>query len=82
MTAVPETSSSFVDLTPFVPRVVVDWLRVEPEARHRRLEGTLAFVDISGFTALNERLAQTGKLGAEEVTEVMNRTFERLLDVA
>ena len=82
MTAVPETSSSFVDLTPFVPRVVVDWLRVDPEARHRRLEGTLAFVDISGFTALNERLAQKGKLGAEEVTAVMNRTFERLLDVA
>ena len=82
MTAVPETSSSSVDLTPFVPRVVVDWLRVEPDARHRRLEGTLAFVDISGFTALNERLAQKGKLGAEEVTEVMNRTFERLLDVA
>ena len=77
VTAVPETSSSSVDLTPFVPRVVVDWLRAEPEARHRRLEGTLAFVDISGFTALNERLAQKGKLGAEEVTEVMNRTFER-----
>jgi class 3 adenylate cyclase/tetratricopeptide (TPR) repeat protein len=82
VTAVPESSSSFVDLTPFVPRVVVDWLRAEPQARHRRLEGTLAFVDISGFTALNERLAQKGKLGAEEVTEVMNRTFERLLDVA
>src|SRR4051794_1252163 len=69
VTAVPETSSSFVDLTPFVPRVVVDWLRADPEAKHRRLEGTLAFVDISGFTALNERLAQKGKLGAEEVTE-------------
>jgi len=82
VTAVPETSSSSVDLTPFVPRVVVDWLRVEPDARHRRLEGTLAFVDISGFTALNERLAAKGKLGAEEVTDVMNRTFERLLDVA
>ena len=82
MTAVPETSPSSVDLTPFVPRVVVDWLRADPEARHRRLEGTLAFVDISGFTALNERLAQKGKLGAEEVTDVMNRTFERLLDVA
>src|SRR3954454_6683529 len=82
VTAVPETSSPFVDLTPFVPRVVVDWLRADPQARHRRLEGTLAFVDISGFTALNERLAQKGKLGAEEVTEVMNRTFERLLDVA
>ncbi len=82
MTAVPETSSSSVDLTPYVPRVVVDWLRADPEARRRELEGTLAFVDISGFTAMNERLAQKGKLGAEEVTEVMNRTFERLLDVA
>ena len=82
MTAVPETSPSFVDLTPFVPRVVIDWLRDAPKTTHRQLEGTLAFVDISGFTALNERLAQKGKLGAEEVTEVMNRTFERLLDVA
>jgi class 3 adenylate cyclase/tetratricopeptide (TPR) repeat protein len=82
MTAVSETSSSPVDLTPFVPRVVVDWLRSDPDARRRELEGTLAFVDISGFTALNERLAEKGKLGAEEVTDVMNRTFERLLDVA
>jgi class 3 adenylate cyclase/tetratricopeptide (TPR) repeat protein len=82
VTAVPETSPPTVDLTPFVPRVVVDWLRTDPTALWRELEGTLAFVDISGFTALNERLAQKGKLGAEEVTEVMNRTFERLLDVA
>ncbi|HSC50705.1 MAG TPA: AAA family ATPase, partial [Gaiellaceae bacterium] len=82
MSAVPESSPPTVDLTPFVPRVVVDWLRADAESLTRRLEGTLAFVDISGFTALNERLAQKGKLGAEEVTEVMNRTFERLLDEA
>ena len=82
MTASPETTSSPVDLTPYVPRVVIDWLRDDPAARRRVLVGTLAFVDISGFTALNERLASKGKLGAEEVTEVMNRTFARLLDVA
>jgi class 3 adenylate cyclase/tetratricopeptide (TPR) repeat protein len=82
VTAVPESTSSSVDLTPYVPRVVVDWLRAEPEARRRELPGTLVFVDISGFTAMSERLAQKGKLGAEEVTEVMNRTFSRLLDVA
>ena len=58
--AVPETAMPAVDLTPFVPRVVVDWLREAPEARHRRLEGSLAFVDISGFTAMSERLAQEG----------------------
>src|SRR5437764_1455567 len=69
-------------LPPFVPRVVVDWLREAPEARRRELEGTLVFVDISGFTAMSERLATKGKLGAEEVTDVMNLVFARLLDVA
>ena len=52
--AAPETAPP-VDLTPFVPRVVVDWLRDAPDARRRELEGTLAFVDISGFTAMSER---------------------------
>jgi class 3 adenylate cyclase/tetratricopeptide (TPR) repeat protein len=79
--AAPETAPP-VDLTPFVPRVVVDWLREAPDARRRELEGTLAFVDISGFTAMSERLATKGKLGAEEVTDVMNLVFARLLDVA
>jgi class 3 adenylate cyclase/tetratricopeptide (TPR) repeat protein len=79
--AAPETAP-VVDLTPFVPRVVVDWLREVPEARRRELEGTLVFVDISGFTAMSERLATRGKRGAEEVTEVMNLVFSRLLDVA
>ena len=82
MTAIPETTEAPADLTPFVPRVVIDWLRAEPEAQRRELEGTLAFVDISGFTAMSERLAQKGKVGAEEVTEVMNLVFARLLEVA
>jgi class 3 adenylate cyclase/tetratricopeptide (TPR) repeat protein len=79
--AVPETVTP-VDFTPFVPRVVLDWLRDTPDLRRRELEGTLAFVDISGFTAMSERLATKGKLGAEEVTEVMNFVFARLLDEA
>jgi class 3 adenylate cyclase/tetratricopeptide (TPR) repeat protein len=81
MTAAPQTTPSSTDLTPYVPRVVVDWLRAEPDARRRELEGTLAFVDISGFTAMSERLAQKGKVGAEEVTEVMNLVFARLLEI-
>lgn len=79
--ATSETTSPTVDLTPFVPRVVVEWLREAPEARHRELEGTLAFVDISGFTAMSERLAELGKRGAEEVLVTMNRVFALLLDV-
>lgn len=71
-----------VDLTPFVPRLVVEWLRDEPDSRWREVDGTLAFVDVSGFTAMSERLAREGKSGAEQVTEVMNATFARLLEVA
>jgi hypothetical protein len=41
-----------------VPRLVIDWSEEAPEAQYRRLEGTLAFVDISGFTAMCERLAR------------------------
>ncbi len=40
------------------------------------------FIDISGFTAMSERLARSGKVGAEEVTEVMNASFTRLLQHA
>jgi class 3 adenylate cyclase/tetratricopeptide (TPR) repeat protein len=67
---------------PYVPRLIVEWLRRDPEATLHTLDGTLVFVDISGFTAMSERLSSRGKAGAEEVTEVMNATFARLLDVA
>src|SRR4051812_5787050 len=76
-----ETNTT-MSLTPYIPRLVVEWLRSEPAATHRSLEGTMAFVDISGFTAMSERLSSRGKAGAEEVTDVINAPFSRLLDVA
>ena len=39
-------------LRPYVPDVAAEWLVGDPDQRHRSVEGTLAFVDISGFTAL------------------------------
>jgi class 3 adenylate cyclase/tetratricopeptide (TPR) repeat protein len=69
-------------LLPYVPRLVVDWLRDTPEARHKRVEGSLAFVDISGFTKLAERLAKKGKVGAEELSDTLNSTFAELLAAA
>ncbi|MEX2646888.1 MAG: AAA family ATPase [Gaiellaceae bacterium] len=69
-------------LVPYVPRLVIEWARDTPDERWRELEGTLAFVDISGFTAMSERLSSRGKAGAEEVNAVMNATFARLLEVA
>jgi len=70
------------NLTPYVPRLTIDWLRTAPGEIARELEGTMAFVDISGFTAMSERLAVRGRAGAEEVNEVVNATFGHLLDVA
>ena len=71
-----------VAIVPYVPRLTIEWLRDEPERTWREVDGTLAFVDISGFTAMSERLARLGKAGAEEVTEVMNGVFAALLEDA
>ena len=46
------------------------------------LDGTLCFADISGFTALSEKLAARGRVGAEELTEVLNRVFGEMLRLA
>ena len=70
------------NLTPYFPRLLIDWDREAPGAAFRELEGTLVFMDISGFTAMSERLARKGKVGAEEVTDVMSGTFARLLAAA
>ncbi len=69
-------------LTPYVPRLVVDWLRDTPHASHREIDGSMVFVDISGFTALSERLARKGKIGAELMRDTLNGVFTALLDEA
>ena len=66
----------------FVKPSVVDWLRTTPDALHREVEGTLVFVDISGFTALTERLARKGKIGAELMRDTLDGVFTALLDEA
>ena len=67
---------------PYVPAVVIDWLRESPDGSHRMVDGTLALIDISGFTRLTERFARAGKVGAEEVSQILNAAFISLLDVA
>ena len=39
------------------------------------------FADISGFTALSERLAAKGADGVEELTQILNAYFGRLIEV-
>jgi class 3 adenylate cyclase/tetratricopeptide (TPR) repeat protein len=69
-------------LGPHVPTVVADWLRDQPERRHQALDCTLVFADISGFTRMTELLGARGRIGAEEMAELINGTFEPLLAAA
>lgn len=69
-------------LVPYLPRLVVDWLRDEPGRAFRVIEGSFAFVDVSGFTALSERLAARGKQGAEDLADAIGLCFTHLLAVA
>jgi class 3 adenylate cyclase/tetratricopeptide (TPR) repeat protein len=69
-------------LQAYVPRLVTEWLSEHPDRRHLTLEGSMALADISGFTALTERLSRKGKVGAEEMSDILNSTFAALLDAA
>ena len=56
-------------LRPYLPRLLLQWLAEAPDTPYRTVEGSIAFVDISGFTRLSERLAKRGRVGAEELTD-------------
>ncbi|MGH9115159.1 MAG: AAA family ATPase, partial [Acidimicrobiales bacterium] len=73
--------AELAELAPYVAGMTMDWLDGRPGERAHSAEGTLAFVDISGFTALSERLAGRGKSGAEELTAILDATFAELLAV-
>src|SRR3954471_21121913 len=69
-------------LQPYIPRLTMEWLATEPKRIHRSVEGTLVFADISGFTALSEKLAKLGQIGAEEMAGAITTCFADLLSVA
>ncbi len=58
------------------------WDEDTPGELHRSIEGSMVFVDISGFTKMSERLARQGRVGAEELTDVIASTFGDLLPTA
>ncbi len=47
----------------------------------RFVDGALLFADISGFTAMSERLSRIGREGAEEITLIVNRYFGAMLNI-
>ncbi|HVM12516.1 MAG TPA: tetratricopeptide repeat protein [Actinomycetota bacterium] len=67
-------------LLPYAPPLAHGW--PGPVPGRREIAGSMAFVDVSGFTKMSERLARRGKVGAEEVAGVIDRCFSALLGVA
>jgi len=78
----PTSHQEAGQLQAYVPGVLVDWLASESATAYRALDGTLVFADISGFTQLTERLARAGKVGAEEISQVLDTVFVAMLDAA
>lgn len=75
------TRESDAALESLVPKIAVE-LAAEAGNRHVSIDGSMLSADISGFTALSERLADKGKAGAEEITSLISRCFTALIDEA
>lgn len=67
---------------PYVSRLAAQWDANAPGERARVLDASLLGLDISGFTALSERLQEKGKLGAEELIMLIGRCYSGLIDIA
>jgi class 3 adenylate cyclase len=67
----------------YVPRMLYADLARQEEALKEGIarDSAVLIADISGFTALSEKLSKIGKEGAEEITEIVNSYFSRLLDI-
>jgi class 3 adenylate cyclase len=69
-------------LAPYLPRLVRGWSTELDGGRARTVAGSLVSVDISGFTALAERLGVKGRAGAEELVQRISTCFGELIEVA
>jgi len=68
-----------------IPPSLIDYIRTHKKTkigdRYTR-EGTILFIDISGFTKLTENLvAEEGEQGAEKLTQIINDYFGKLIKV-
>ena len=63
------TARAAAAYAPYLPALARTWPGDVP---FREIDATLVSVDLSGFTALSERLAQKGKAGIEELILVVS----------
>ncbi len=75
-----ETEHHVATLASYVPHLIGAWDPPLVGPGWTQIDGTLVSADISGFTALSERLAGLGREGAEELTNILNDCFERMIE--
>ena len=73
----PLSTTSFDPYAPLAPRLVLGW---PAGLVHQSRHGSMVSADISGFTALSERLAEKGREGSEELTLVVSGCFTGMID--
>ncbi len=73
--AAAEGKSDELDLAGYLAPTHLNWLDAEPERPWREVEATYVFGDVSGFTALGERLARKGRIGSETLTDAITAVF-------
>jgi class 3 adenylate cyclase len=72
----------FSSLISFLPQKVLASRFIDSRTRvYEMLDAALLFADISGFTAMSEKLTTMGKEGSEEVTKIINGFFQPLIDI-
>lgn len=72
-------------LASYVPRLIQKRVVQNPvpidSPLAKNFEAALMFADISGFTALTERLAERGTAGVETLARILNDYFGQLIDL-
>jgi class 3 adenylate cyclase/tetratricopeptide (TPR) repeat protein len=78
-------SSYLETLASYVPQLIARRFAAQPAPLTApvvdRFPAAILFADITGFTALTERLAQRGPVGAEQVSALLNDYFGQLIDL-
>src|SRR5581483_2998920 len=84
MTTQPPIDNQLIEaLVSYLPPAVARAINADPHApiapRAERFPAAVLLADVSGFTALTEKLAARGPAGAEELTLLLNRYFSRMI---
>lgn len=72
----------FASLISFLPQKILSSRFIDTRRRvYEIIDAALLYADISGFTAMSEKLTAMGREGSEEVTKIINGYFRPLIDI-